>query len=161
MLHTKSEGHPPSGSGEKVFNHLWAWWPSWSCDQDHLNKLLFLHPKESPYEIWVKLAQWFQRRRCLKMLTDGLWMDARVTGLLLAQPWAFGSGELKIMHQDHQRVKPFGSRSGPRFCRAWSGSKMFATYISRQHYQAIINYMWICKVTVEKQNYVLAEHKRH
>ena len=25
--------------------------PSWSCDQDHLNKLLFPCPKESPYEI--------------------------------------------------------------------------------------------------------------
>ena len=33
------------------------------------------HPKESPYGIWVQLAQWFQRRRCLKMLTD----DGRTT----------------------------------------------------------------------------------
>ena len=32
----------------------------------------FSHPKESPYEIWVQLTQWFQRR-CLKTLTeDGL-----------------------------------------------------------------------------------------
>ena len=23
-----------------------AWWPSWSCDQDYLNKLLFPYPKE-------------------------------------------------------------------------------------------------------------------
>ena len=37
---------------------------------DHLNKLSFPHPKESPYEIWVQLAQWFHRRGCLKMLTD-------------------------------------------------------------------------------------------
>ena len=74
MLHTKSQGHRPSGSGEDVFKgfyHIWAWRPSWSCDQDHLNKLLFPHPKESPYEIWVHLAQQFQRRRCLKMLMDG------------------------------------------------------------------------------------------
>ena len=54
----------------KGFYHIWAWRPSWSCDQDHLNKLSFPHPKESPYEISVQLAQWFQRRRCLKMLTD-------------------------------------------------------------------------------------------
>ena len=46
-------------------------WPSRSCDQDHWNKVSFPHPKESLYEIWVQLAQWFQRRRCLKMLTDG------------------------------------------------------------------------------------------
>ena len=39
---------------------------------DHLNKLSFIRPKESPYEISVQLADWFQRRRCLKMLTvDG------------------------------------------------------------------------------------------
>ena len=54
MLHTKSQGYQPSGSGEyfKVFfYHIWVWWPSWSCDQDHLNKLLFPHPKKSPYEM--------------------------------------------------------------------------------------------------------------
>ena len=55
MLHTKSQGHRPSGSGEedflRGFYHIWAWRPSWSCDQDHLNKLSFPHPKESPYEI--------------------------------------------------------------------------------------------------------------
>ena len=27
------------------------------------------HPKEAPHEIWLQCAQWFQRRRCLKMLT--------------------------------------------------------------------------------------------
>ena len=31
----------------------------------------------------------------------------------------------------HQSVKQFGSRSGPTFCRAWSGSKLFAKVISR------------------------------
>ena len=25
----------------KGFYHTWAWWPSWSCDCDHLYKLLF------------------------------------------------------------------------------------------------------------------------
>ena len=48
-----------------------------------MNKLSFSHPKESPYEILVQLAQWFQRRRCLKM-------DARVIGMLLAHLGAFG-----------------------------------------------------------------------
>ena len=31
----------------------------------------FPHPKKTPYEIWAKLAQRFQRRSRLKMLTDG------------------------------------------------------------------------------------------
>ena len=32
----------------------------------------FPHPVEAPYEIWLQLAQWLQRRRCFKMLTcDG------------------------------------------------------------------------------------------
>ena len=26
-------------------------------------------PKEARYEIWLQSTQWFQRRRCLKMLT--------------------------------------------------------------------------------------------
>ena len=33
--------------------------------------------------------------------------------------------------QYHQGVKQFGSRSGPMFCRAWSGSKLFAKVFSR------------------------------
>ena len=40
MLHTKLRGNQPAGSGEedflKGFYHIWAWWPSWSCDQHHL-----------------------------------------------------------------------------------------------------------------------------
>ena len=32
----------------------------------------------------------------------------------------------------HEIVKQFGSRSGLTKCRAWSGSKLFATVISRQ-----------------------------
>ena len=31
----------------KGFYHIWAWWPSCSCDEDHLNKLSFPHPRES------------------------------------------------------------------------------------------------------------------
>ena len=56
---------------KKTFNgfyHIWAWWPSWSCNLDNLNKLLFPHCKEAPHEIWLQSDQLFQRR-CLKMLT--------------------------------------------------------------------------------------------
>ena len=37
----------------KGFYHIRAWQPPWSCVQDHLNKLLLLSPKDSPYEIKV------------------------------------------------------------------------------------------------------------
>ena len=52
------------------FYHIWPWRPSWSCDQDHLSKFLFPHNIEAPYEIWLWLAQWFLRRRCLKSVDD-------------------------------------------------------------------------------------------
>ena len=29
----------------KGFYHIWSWWPSWPCNQDHLNKLSFHFPK--------------------------------------------------------------------------------------------------------------------
>ena len=38
MLHTTSQGHMPSGSGEedllKGFDYLCVWRSSWSCDQN-------------------------------------------------------------------------------------------------------------------------------
>ena len=37
----------------KGFYHIWAWWPSWSCDPHPLNKLSFPHPTEARYEIWL------------------------------------------------------------------------------------------------------------
>ena len=54
----------------KGFYHIWAWRPSWSHDLDHVNKLLFSHPTEAPYAIWLWLAQRFLRRRCSKSVDD-------------------------------------------------------------------------------------------
>ena len=48
MLHTNLQGHQPFGSGEEdLFRPLpyMAWRPSWSCEQDRLNKLYFPVPK--------------------------------------------------------------------------------------------------------------------
>ena len=49
MLHTKFCGNRPTGSGEedflKGFYHIWAWRPSWSCDQDHVKEIHFLVPE--------------------------------------------------------------------------------------------------------------------
>ena len=72
MLHAKFQDHRTSGSGEedffKGFYHIWARGPSWSCDLNHLYKLLFPLPKEAPKEIWHRLAKQFQRRMCLKLM---------------------------------------------------------------------------------------------
>ena len=77
VLHTKPQGHWPFGSGEedflKGFYHLWAWGPSWSCDPDPANKLLFPHPTEASYEIRLWYAQRFWRKRSLKMVDDDGW----------------------------------------------------------------------------------------
>ena len=40
---------------------------------------------------------------------------------------------IKLFQEYHQSVKQFGSWSGLTFCRAWSGSKLFANIISRRH----------------------------
>ena len=72
MLHTKFQGHRPFGSGEEDFEgfyYIWAWRPSWPCDQDRLIKLSFPHPMETSEDILLQSAQWFLKRRCLKMLT--------------------------------------------------------------------------------------------
>ena len=46
ILHAKFHDH-------MTISSVWAWWPSWSCDLDHLHKLCFPLPKEAPHEIWL------------------------------------------------------------------------------------------------------------
>ena len=73
MLHNKFHENRYTGSGEEIFKgfyHIWAWLPSWSCDLEHLYKLLFPLPKEAPHKIWLLLAKRFQRRRRLKMMDN-------------------------------------------------------------------------------------------
>ena len=49
MLLTKFCGNRPSGSGGedffKDFYHVWAWWPSWSCDQHHIKNFISMYLK--------------------------------------------------------------------------------------------------------------------
>ena len=40
----------------KCFYHIWTWWPSWSCDLNHLQSLLFPYPMKALQEIWFHLA---------------------------------------------------------------------------------------------------------
>ena len=54
MPHAKFHGHRTIcavGEDFQRFYHVWTWWPSWSCDLDHLYKLSFTLPKEATHEI--------------------------------------------------------------------------------------------------------------
>ena len=67
--------------------------------RDHFSNFSFPHPKEAPYEILAKLAQRLQRRKRLKMLTDGRtdgWTDDGRKVITIAHPEQ-SSGELKII----------------------------------------------------------------
>ena len=68
MLHAMFQDHRTSGSGEEDFQRIFKWWPSWSCDLDHLYRLSFPIPKEAPHEIWHCFAKRFKRRRYLKIM---------------------------------------------------------------------------------------------
>ena len=42
MLHAKLHGNRHAGSGEDFLMgvyHIWAWWPSWSCDQPSCHQI--------------------------------------------------------------------------------------------------------------------------
>ena len=68
MLHAKFQDHRTSGSGEdflKVFTIY--------GHGSHLvicTKLVFPLPMEAPHKIWLKLAKWFQRKRCVNIVDD-------------------------------------------------------------------------------------------
>ena len=81
----------------KGFYHIWAWRPSWSMERDHFSNLLFPQPKEAPYEIWAKLAQWLPSRSLLKILTTDARMDDGQKVITIAHP-EDSSGELKMIY---------------------------------------------------------------
>ena len=78
---------------KKIFYHIWACWPSWSCDQNNLYKSWLTYCKESSYEIWVQLAEWFLRKLCSNILM-GLQYE-RLGWKVKGQAWSF---ELIISH---------------------------------------------------------------
>ena len=42
--------------------HIWAWLPSWSCNQHHVIGSTFPCIQKLTYKIWLKMAQWFLRK---------------------------------------------------------------------------------------------------
>ena len=69
----------------KGFYHIWSCRPSWSSDLNNLYTSWLTFSKESSYEIWVQLAQWFLRKLCFNM-----WMGLQYERLgwkVKCQPW--------------------------------------------------------------------------
>ena len=40
----------------KGFYYIWVWRPSWSCDPDAVNKILFPLPKALPKRLHIKFG---------------------------------------------------------------------------------------------------------
>ena len=60
MVHAKIQYHRTTDSEEsriKDFHHIWALWPSWSCDQDHFYKFMSPLPKDL-----ALIGNWFQKK---------------------------------------------------------------------------------------------------
>ena len=60
MLHTKFQGHWPSGSGEEYFLRFLLYMgmaAMLSCDPDNLNNFSFRKALEAVYEIWLQSAK--------------------------------------------------------------------------------------------------------
>ena len=69
MLHTKFRGNQPAGSREEDFDrfyHIWAWRPSWSCDQHHVIRFSFPCTLKLSYKNLVQIGKvvpekvWFE-----------------------------------------------------------------------------------------------------
>ena len=84
MLHTKFRANRPAAPEKKIFEGFLPYmgkagilvmWPG-----PH-TQTTFPHPMEAPHEIWLQSAQWFQRKRRLKMWTHDTQTDRQTTTL--------------------------------------------------------------------------------
>ena len=109
MLHTKSQGHRPSGSGEEDFLRVFTIYGR-GGHLGHVTKTIWtnfrspiLRSLHMKYEFnWPSSFRGEDVWKCWqttddgrRTTDDGRTTDAGVTGILLAHQWAFGSGELK------------------------------------------------------------------
>ena len=56
MLHAKFHQISPAVPEKtilKCFNHIWAWQPSWSCDQHYVDEFSFPWPYKLTFKIWL------------------------------------------------------------------------------------------------------------
>ena len=99
MLHTKSQGHLPSGSGEDFLRVFTIYGRGGHLG--HVTKTIWtnlrypiLRSLHMKYEFnWPSSFRGEDVWKCW-LTTDDRRTDAGITGILLAHHWAFGSGEL-------------------------------------------------------------------
>ena len=113
-----------------VFTIIWAWWPYWSCDLDHLNILSFPHHMEAPHEIWLQSAQWFQRRRCLNV---DLHTCIRMTGL----PTYIISSLVSLRAESWKKLWHMWTKAQISQC-IWPMSLLLAPYIIKTYFTSLL-----------------------
>ena len=145
MLHTKSQGLQPSGSGEEDFKGFLPYkgvvailvmWPG-PFEQTFAPILRSLHMK---YEFnWPSNFREEDVRKCWQT-TNGRTSDAGVIGILLAHQWAFGSGELMSRWQKSRlAVNGLSLREFQTCKREFVNLKYFLNIIPRpQHWNRMI-----------------------
>ena len=54
------------------FDHIWAWWPCWSCEFDRLNNICSLNPRRL-HKIWLQLNWWIVKIEMFEIVI--LWVS--------------------------------------------------------------------------------------
>ena len=76
MLHAKFQDRRIVSSGQEDFMgyyHIWAlpymgMGPFGHVTKMTFTKLMFPLPKKAPRKVWLRLAKWFKRKRCMKIM---------------------------------------------------------------------------------------------
>ena len=87
---------------------------------EYMSWLSFLRPILSQFTLFEYL---------MSLFNSACWV---IFHAFVVVCWLFSKFTLskKFFQKHYQSVKRFRSRSGPRFCQSWSGSKLFAKVIS-------------------------------
>ena len=133
MLLTRFQGHRPFGSREEDFfsgfYHIWAWRSPWWCDQDHLNKLSFPHPMETPFQHYFFYCKHLYT--CNTKETNNFLPGTCMCNFGANQPFA---GVTITFNRRFDRSAGFRVGQGEYMCMC----------IASLHHWSSINYMCVC-----------------
>ena len=152
MLHTKSQGHRPSGSGEEDFFRVFTIYGR-GGHLGHVTKIIWtnfrsptLRSLHMKYEFnWPSSFRGEDVWKCWRTTDDGRTTDGRrtddgrttdagVTGILLAHQWAFGSGELK----NQQTTTNYEKLPSMQRARYFQAPKPYVIFCSRWQFQILL-----------------------
>ena len=129
-LHMKFEFNWHSGfRGEDV-------WKCWRTDDGRTTegRLSPWYTNSSPRSLQLRWAKNHKGWAYARELHSVVWINSLPPAFFVAC-WFFSKLTFfeKLFQEYHLSVKQIGSRSGPMFCQALSGSKFFAKVMSRWH----------------------------